>query len=77
LINNARLQLLSEHPHEAFALINRIIEFDPKHSEANELLAYIYSSQGDATNFYKFLKIACAQENCSQDALYNLGPSWS
>ena len=73
MINNARLQLLSEHPHEAFALINRIIEFDPKHSEANELLAYIYSSQGDATNFYKFLKIACAQENCSQDALYNLG----
>ena len=74
-----QLLLLAEHYFQnknyVFSenLLKKIITYEPTHSKANELLAYIYSNQGNVEASFRYLNLACSQKNCSPEALYYLG----
>jgi tetratricopeptide (TPR) repeat protein len=58
---------------EAEAILKNIVDLEPNHSKANELLAYIYGNQGQKEYSLSLLKIACKSKDCSGQALYYLG----
>ncbi|WP_215296153.1 lipopolysaccharide assembly protein LapB, partial [Polynucleobacter sp. JS-JIR-5-A7] len=51
----------------------KILQKNPDSSKANELLAYLEGGTGNINVAIELLTIACAQKNCSSEALYNLG----
>lgn len=57
-------------------LLHRVLRTYPKHSRANELLAYIVGNLGDNNSSHELLKIACEDPNCTSQALYYLGSSF-
>jgi len=57
-------------------LLKRVIDYYPRHSRANELLAYITGNLGDSHASHELLKIACEDSDCTSQALYYLGSSF-
>jgi len=57
----------------AESILKIILKSEPNNSKANELLAYIYGNQGNSDLAYQLLKLSCAQDDCSPEALYYLG----
>ena len=51
----------------------KILQTNPNSSKANELLAYVEGGLGNTATAIDFLNAACKQQNCSAEALYNLG----
>jgi predicted O-linked N-acetylglucosamine transferase (SPINDLY family) len=60
----------------ARVLLQKTLDFFPKHSGANELLAYIIGNLGDKDSSHELLKIACEDPSCTPQALYYLGSSY-
>lgn len=60
----------------AESVIKRVLGRHPKHSGANELLAYIIGNLGDSHASHELLKIACEDASCTPQALYYLGSSY-
>ena len=53
-----------------------ILNSEPSHSKANELLSYVYAHEGNDEAAHQLLLAACNQIDCSPDALYYLGSSF-
>jgi len=58
------------------SVLHQILQIDPAHSKANELLAYINEYKGNIDLAYQFLIRACQSSTCSIEALYRLGASY-
>ena len=56
--------------------LGAVLAETPDHAGANELLAYIAASAGDAERFHNLLLRASQQSDCSAQALYYLGSSF-
>jgi predicted O-linked N-acetylglucosamine transferase (SPINDLY family) len=54
-------------------ILRKVIKSDPNSSKANEYMAYIYDRYGFYEDSYLMLEKACSQQNCSGEALYQLG----
>ena len=57
-------------------LLEKVLREYPRHSRANELLAYILGNLGDRQSSHQLLKIACEDPSCTPQALYYLGSSY-
>lgn len=76
LVIEARQSFQAQQYETARALLQKALDFLPKHSGANELLAYIIGNLGDKHSSHELLKIACEDPGCTPQALYYLGSSY-
>lgn len=58
------------------SVLSQILQIDPTHSKANELMAYVNEHKGNIELAYQFLIRACQSNTCSIEALYRLGTSY-
>lgn len=59
----------------ARAMLEQLLAAQPRHSRANEYLAYVLGQSGDAAGAHRRLEAACEDPGCSAQALYYLGCS--
>ena len=59
----------------ARAMLEQFLAAQPRHSRANEYLAYVLGQSGDAPAAHRRLEAACEDPECSAQALYYLGCS--
>ena len=80
--DNNQLLAIAEHSFHiksydfSESVLHQILQIDPTHSKANELLAYINEYKGNIELAYQFLIRACQSSACSIEALYRLGASY-
>jgi predicted O-linked N-acetylglucosamine transferase (SPINDLY family) len=60
----------------ARSLFERVIAAQPRHSRANECLAYIAGQAGQWDAAQRFLTVACEDSSASPQALFHLGSLW-
>ena len=77
--NTEQLLQIAEHAFKnndlelSESVLLQVLEINPRHSKANELMAYIHGRKGNIRSAQDFLVRACMQNNCSPVALYELG----
>jgi predicted O-linked N-acetylglucosamine transferase (SPINDLY family) len=76
LVLEANQSFQTQNYENAQPLLKKVLEIHPKHSRANELLAYIIGNLGNPQGSHELLKIACEDQNCTPEALYYLGSSY-